>query len=77
MKTRVKHITIELIYRAGRSFIVVREENGPADRLDYEEVDAEDAIDNFNAVVRRVLAGAHCPDWLRGDYYDKHAELFY
>lgn len=77
MKTRVKLITIELVYRGERAFIVVREEIGHADRLDFEEVDAEDAIDNFNTVVSRVLAGAHCPDWLREDYHDKHAELFY
>lgn len=77
MTSRIKNITVELVHRAQRSFVVVREEVGPADRLDYEEVDEEDAIDNFNAVVRRVLAGARCPDWLREDYHDKHAELFY
>lgn len=74
-----KNFTVELDKHFNEFMIVVREKllRVGDERVDFEYIHPEDVTEIFDAVCRRIVAGAHCPDWRFPDYSDKHAELFY
>ena len=77
MKFQHNNITVEAYGQGGAFVIRVREVLPRTERVDVEFVCPEDVTEMFEAVCRRISAGARCPVWCSADYYDKHAELFY